>query len=527
MTTETAAPPPEITAALTFLAGLEPVTQIILAATVIMMTIMLIVWREYRRRTRTTPTLRARAATLTAHGLRAAWTALRTPPTADQKTKRANATENLLVFGFVFVVAGLIMQGLVPFARDDMGLTGIWPYLLFFALDGMAAYFGLISYRLAKEGAKAASPRLMVLAIMGGSAWFQWEHASGRDLPAQVAWTALPLIAGYLWETTLKYRRRAWKKAHTDTGRQVPKARWMWDPIGSLGITRRTHMWNLTTWEEGLETHMTRAECVRQLRREFGPFWSWKVPADVAIQLKRGFKVEEAAAKVPQVIATHRKESENRRIVKEAQQRARAGAVEPGTYTVSVPDSPVVDLTPVAGVADVVEPLEAAPAVVEPTPWADPAAAWDPQDDEYEPFPEPAPYTPHETPADPWANAPTHADEFTPLDTPTGTGTGSTVEPLTDDEAGFWDTLTGAGEDVTPDQKTTPAPTDVVGYLPAPYSGPRWDKAVRVYKASVEAGKPLSNRGLCKAMGVSPNNRRWGMKVIDAGHTEEPTLFSS
>ncbi|GAA1071587.1 DUF2637 domain-containing protein [Nocardiopsis metallicus] len=203
----------------------------------------------------------------------------------------------------------------------------------------------------------------MVGLIVAGSAWFQWAHAANRDLPAQVAWTVLPLIAGYLWETTPKYRRRAWKKANTDTGRQVPKARWIWDPVGSFGITRRTHMWNLPKWETGLETHMTRAECVRQLRREFGPFWSWKVPADVAIRLKRGFRVEEAAARVPEVIANHRREVENRRIVKEAEAAARAGVVEPGTYTVALPDTPAVDLSPVVGVQDAVEPLEEVPAL--------------------------------------------------------------------------------------------------------------------------------------------------------------------
>ncbi|QVJ00282.1 DUF2637 domain-containing protein [Nocardiopsis eucommiae] len=401
-----------MTSALAYLAGLPPAPQIILAVTCVVTLTVLLVYAEYRRKTRTTPTLRARAATLTAHGLRAAWTALRTPPTTEQKTKRENTAENLLVFGFVFVVAGLIMQGLVPFARDDMGLTGIWPYLLFFALDGMAAYFGLISYRLAKEGAKATSPRLMVLAIMGGSAWFQWAHASGRDLPAQVAWTALPLIAGYLWETTLKYRRRAWKQANTDTGRQVPRARWFWDPAGSFGITRRTHMWNLPTWEEGLETHMTRAECIRQLRREFGPLWAYRVPADVAIRLKRGFKVEDAAARVPEVIATHRREKENRRIVRQAKAdaraAARAGSVEPGTYVVSLPSTaPAVDLSPLPGVEDAVE------AIGEPAPaeWVDRAAEWenDNQDDGQDPFPEevfPEPFVPtRDTWPDPWEDS--------------------------------------------------------------------------------------------------------------------------
>ncbi|MFE7462454.1 DUF2637 domain-containing protein [Nocardiopsis terrae] len=504
------------TATLNYLAGLPPATQIILAVTVVVALALLVGYGEYRRRTRTTPTLRARAGALTARGLRAAWTALRTPPNADQKTKRANTAENLLVFWFVFVVGGLIMQGLIPFARDDMGLTGVWPYLLFFSLDGMAAYFGLISYRLAKEGAKATSPRLMVFAIMGGSAWFQWAHAADRDLPARVAWTVLPLIAGYLWETVLKYRRRAWKKANTDTGRQVPKARWMWDPLGSLGITRRTHMWNLDTWEEGLETHMTRTECVRQLRREFGPFWSWKVPADVAIRLKRGFKVEEAAARVPEVIATHRREVENRRIVKEAERQARAGAVEPGTYTVSVPDTPMVDLSPVAGVADVVEPLEPAPAVV--APWVDPAAAWDPQPNEEdvpfpdEVFPEPAPFVPApaEEATDPWADAPAHTEEFMPLDVPTAPAKKpvSFVTPELSQE----------------EPKPPVLPLDERGRQITPKPGePAFQDAVNLYLTREREGNPLSGRKLCELNGVNPDNRLWRQAVVRAAKEQQAT----
>lgn len=499
-------------AVLNYLAGLPPVTQIILAVSAS----VLLGYGEYRRRTRTTPTLRARAGTLAARGLRSAWTALRTPPTDDQKTKRENTAENLLVFGFVFVVGGLIMQGLIPFARDDMGLTGVWPYLFFFALDGMAAYFGLISYRLAKEGAKATSPRLVVLVIVSGSAWFQWAHAANRDLPAQVAWTVLPLIAGYLWETTLKYRRRAWKKANTDTGRQVPKARWIWDPIGSFGITRRTHMWNLPKWETGLETHMTRAECVRQLRREFGPFWSWKVPADVAIRLKRGFKVEEAAARVPEVIANHRREVENRRIVKEAEAAARAGVVEPGTYAVALPDTPAVDLSPVVGVQDAVEPLEEVPALsphrTEPAPWVDPAAEWDPQpDDVFDPFPEPVPFvpTPVEEPRDPWANSLPHGGEFVPLDVLTAP-VKKPVSEVIPEPSQEWRTPVLSIDERG--RQITPKPGE-----------PAFTAAVNLYLTREREGRPLSGRKLCELNGVNPDNRLWRQAVVRAAKEQQAT----
>jgi hypothetical protein len=499
-----------VAAALTYLAGLPPTTQIVAAASTAVAAILLVVYREYRRHTRTTPTLRARATQL----LDAGWKAARAPLTDDQKATRANAAENLLVFFFVFVVAGLIMQGLIPFARDDMGLTGPWPHLLFFALDGMAAYFGLVAYRLAKDGINAPGPRLMVLTIMAGSSWFQWAHAADRDLPARVAWAALPLIAGYLWETVLRYRRRAWKKSQPDTGRQVPRARWIWDPIGSLGITRRTHMWNLPTWETGLETHMTRAECVRQLRREFGLFWAYRVPADVAIRLKRGFKVEEAAARVPQVIEQHRREVENRRLVKEAERVAKAGTLPNGTYTISMTPDPGLGLLTEPGGLGVVE-------ASEPTPdapvWVDPADAW-----------EPAPTNDQDAHTDPWAahvddedqsTEPWDEDPFADLPAPTPGERTSVVTPEPAPLLTTW--------------KTPVLPTDDRGRQIAPRHGePAFQAAVDLYLDCEKHGIPLSGRKLCEKNGVNPDNRLWRQAVVREAKAQQaaagqvtPVLF--
>lgn len=219
--------------------------------------------------------------------------------------RRANLAENTLVGFFVAVVAGLIMQGLVGFARDDMGLTGPWPYLLFFALDGMAAYFGLVAYRLAKQGARAVGPRLMVLAIVAGSAWFQWAHADG-PLAARVAWAVLPLIAGYLWETVLKYRRRAWQTHHAPTPRteRIPRARWLLAPVQSLLMWRRMVLWDTTSYEEALTLHTLRVESIRRLRRSHGPWWAHKVPANIAVRLRKGFRIREAAADVDALLTS-------------------------------------------------------------------------------------------------------------------------------------------------------------------------------------------------------------------------------
>lgn len=513
--------------AVLYLFGLPATTQIILAVSAL----VLLGYGEYRRRTRTTPTLRARAA----RALAAAWKTARTPATPDQKDARGDRIELLLVTFFVAVVAGLIMRGLIDFARDSMGLEGVWPYLLFAAFDGAAGLFAFASYRWAlKHGASPLFPRLMVAVILLASAWFQWTHATaaGHPLAGQVAWAALPAIGAVLWEFTLRQRMKAWKKAQPKNTEQIPTPRWVLAPVQSAAMKRRMVLWGTASYDEAVDLHVTRVQCMRLLRREFGPLWAWKVPADVAFQLKAGVRITEAAGKVPEIIDTHRREVENRRIVKEAERQARAGVIEPGTYTVSVPDTPAVDLSPVAGVVDVVEPLDAAPAVVEPAPapWVDPADEWEPEeelDDAFEPFPNevfPAPFvpTPRDTPADPWADAPDHTEEFVPLDVPT-TGTGSVVEPLhtpATEEDTFWDTLTDAGEDVTPAQKTSPAPPDVVGYREAPYDGQDFEDAVNVYLGSVaavargEQRKPLSGRGLCKKFRVNPNNRRWVSTVL-------------
>ncbi|RCV50686.1 DUF2637 domain-containing protein [Marinitenerispora sediminis] len=217
--------------------------------------------------------------------------------------RRANLLENLLVGWFVAVVAGLIMQGLTDFARHDMGLTGPWPYLLFCAFDGMAALFAVASYRWSQQGASPLFPRAMVVAIMAASAWFQWEHAAGRSLAARVAWAVLPLIAAVLWEFVLVQRRRAWKIRQAPSVEAIPRARWLLAPLQSMMMKRRMVLWGITSYHDAVELHVTRVEAIRRLRRHFGILWAWRVPADVAYQLRAGVRIPEAAARIDGIIA--------------------------------------------------------------------------------------------------------------------------------------------------------------------------------------------------------------------------------
>lgn len=212
--------------------------------------------------------------------------------------ERANLVENSIVLFFAAVTSGLIMQGLVGFARTEMGLSGPWPYLLFAALDGMAAFFAFVSYRWAKLGASALGPRVMVLLIVVGSAWFQWSHsaAAGQGLSARVAWSLMPVIAAALWETVLRHRRKQWSDTRHEAlaGPLIPGARWWWDPWGSLRIARLAAMGHITDPTEALDLYAMKVETQRRLADALGRRWRRRVPAEVSVRLRQGLHIREA-----------------------------------------------------------------------------------------------------------------------------------------------------------------------------------------------------------------------------------------
>ncbi|WP_116248364.1 hypothetical protein [Nocardiopsis sp. FIRDI 009] len=112
----------------------------------------------------------------------------------------------------------------------------------------------------------------------------------------------MPLLAALLLETLFISRRKAWKKQQAHTGNPVPKALWLWGPIGSASITRRQQLWAVPDWEDALELHMVRLEAIRRLHRAFGWFWFWKVPAHVAVRLRKGFRVHQATVEVDAIL---------------------------------------------------------------------------------------------------------------------------------------------------------------------------------------------------------------------------------
>ncbi len=74
--------------------------------------------------------------------------------TTHAREVAASTAQYALLGGFASVAAGISAQGLTGFARDNMGLPGPWPYLLFFALDGAA---GLCAVLLMRRAARAES----------------------------------------------------------------------------------------------------------------------------------------------------------------------------------------------------------------------------------------------------------------------------------------------------------------------------------------------------------------------------------
>ena len=71
----------------------------------------------------------------------------------------ASAAQYVLLGGVAAVAAGISAQGLAGFARDNMGLAGPWPYLLFAALDGAAGVCAVLLTRRAARAESALAPR--------------------------------------------------------------------------------------------------------------------------------------------------------------------------------------------------------------------------------------------------------------------------------------------------------------------------------------------------------------------------------
>ena len=125
---------------------------------------------------------------------------------AQAREMAASAAQYALLGGFAAVAAGISAQGLTGFARDNMGLHGPWPYLLFFALDGAAGVCAVLLMRRAARAESGLAPRLAVWGLVAASAAFNWTHAPRRPA-APEAFGLMPVIAAVLFEFTLRELR--------------------------------------------------------------------------------------------------------------------------------------------------------------------------------------------------------------------------------------------------------------------------------------------------------------------------------
>ena len=127
--------------------------------------------------------------------------------TAQTREVVASTAQYALLGGFASVAAGISAQGLTGFARDNMGLPGPWPYLLFFALDGAAGVCAVLLMRRAARAESGLAPRLAVWGLVAASAAFNWTHAPHRTA-APEAFGLMPVIAAILFEFTLSELRQ-------------------------------------------------------------------------------------------------------------------------------------------------------------------------------------------------------------------------------------------------------------------------------------------------------------------------------
>jgi hypothetical protein len=122
------------------------------------------------------------------------------------RDRAASVAQYVLLGGFAAVASGISSQGLTGFARSNMDLSGPWPYLLFFALDGAAGVCAVLLVRRAAQGGRSLAPRLAVWGLVAASAAFNYTHAPRRP-DAPEAYALMPVIAAVLFEFCLQESR--------------------------------------------------------------------------------------------------------------------------------------------------------------------------------------------------------------------------------------------------------------------------------------------------------------------------------
>jgi Protein of unknown function (DUF2637) len=140
------------------------------------------------------------------------------------RERAASIAQYILLGGFAAVAAGISAQGLTGFARSNMELSGAWPYLLFFALDGAAGVCAVLLVRRAARAESGLAPRLAVWGLVAASSTFNWTHAPRRPAAAE-AFGLMPVVAAILFEFCLRELRL--RTLADRAGRTLSAWRWL------------------------------------------------------------------------------------------------------------------------------------------------------------------------------------------------------------------------------------------------------------------------------------------------------------
>ena len=145
---------------------------------------------------------------------------------AHTRETAASVAQYVLLGGFAAVAAGISAQGLIGFARFNMELTGAWPYLLFFALDGAAGVCAVLLVRRAARAESGLAPRLAVWGLVAASSTFNWTHAPRRPA-APEAFGLMPVVAAVLFEFCLRELRLRTLAGQDQEDRKLTTLRWL------------------------------------------------------------------------------------------------------------------------------------------------------------------------------------------------------------------------------------------------------------------------------------------------------------
>ncbi len=102
--------------------------------------------------------------------------------------------------------------------------------------------------------------------------------AAHGDLTAAVMHAAMPVLFVTIIEG-IRHLIRQWTGIATGTRiERIPAARWLLAPHSSLQLARHMMLWQVTSYQQGLELAYRHLRAVARLKETYGQFWRFKAP---------------------------------------------------------------------------------------------------------------------------------------------------------------------------------------------------------------------------------------------------------